>query len=192
MASGAVSSSRMPVPARQDEAMTMASPAARPGSYRRRRLRRRSFPGAPRRVRGRPSGLQGAAHRAGARQPCGLPWTPETAAAPGRRNSGQAQACPANARRAQPRSGGRTQAPERKETDEPASGTQKAENDNYHSQALESVKHHPRPNRQRSAEPRHKPHWPFDADAPRTLSVYQMLRSLDLGRFSLLSLTRTR
>ena len=39
--------------------------------------------GAPRRLRGRSSGLQGAAHRAGARQPCGLPWTPETSAAPG-------------------------------------------------------------------------------------------------------------
>jgi hypothetical protein len=29
-----------------------------------------------------------------ARQPCGLPLTPETTAAPGTRNSGQAQACP--------------------------------------------------------------------------------------------------
>jgi hypothetical protein len=40
-------------------------------------------------LRGRPSGLQSAAHRAGARQPCGLPWTPETTAAPGTRKSGQ-------------------------------------------------------------------------------------------------------
>ena len=52
-------------------------------------------PGAPRRVRGRPSGLQGAAHRADARQPCGLPWTPETTAAPGARKSGQARPAPA-------------------------------------------------------------------------------------------------
>jgi hypothetical protein len=37
----------------------------------RRRLRRRSFPGAPRRVRGRPSGLQGAAHRAARDSPAG-------------------------------------------------------------------------------------------------------------------------
>ena len=59
------------------------------------------FPGSPRRVRGRSSGLKGAAHRAGARQPCGLPWTPETSAAPGGRKSGQARACPA-ARGAQP------------------------------------------------------------------------------------------
>jgi hypothetical protein len=36
-----------------------------------------------------------------ARQPCGLPWTPETAAAPGARKSGQAQACPRAARGAQ-------------------------------------------------------------------------------------------
>ena len=50
--------------------------------------------GAPRRLRGRSSGLQGAAHRAGARQPCGLPWTPETSAAPGVRKSGQAQGLP--------------------------------------------------------------------------------------------------
>ena len=65
--------------------------------------------GAPRRVRGRPSGLQGAAHRAGARQPCGLPWTPETTAAPGARKSGQAQTCPRAARGAQtPGDGGPT------------------------------------------------------------------------------------
>ena len=69
------------------------------------------FPGSPRRVRGRSSGLKGAAHRAGARQPCGLPWTPETSAAPGGRKSGQARACPRRARRATPRGGGRTRAP---------------------------------------------------------------------------------
>ena len=38
-----------------------------------------------------------------ARQPCGLPLTPETTAAPGARKSGQAQACPRAARGAQTR-----------------------------------------------------------------------------------------
>ena len=44
---------------------------------------------------GRPSGLQDAAHRASARQPCGLPWTPETTAAPAARKSGRPRPAPA-------------------------------------------------------------------------------------------------
>jgi len=40
------------------------------------------------------------------------------------------------------------------ETDELASGTQKAENNRYRRQTLESVKHHLKPNRQRSVGPR--------------------------------------
>src|SRR5271166_6384409 len=63
-------------------------------------------------LRGRSSGLQGAAHRAGARQPCGLPWTPETSAAPGIRKSGQARACP--------RRGGRLRYPDAREQSEQA------------------------------------------------------------------------
>ena len=43
-----------------------------------------------------------------ARQPCGLPWTPETTAAPGSRNSGQAQACPATRAARRPRRHGRS------------------------------------------------------------------------------------
>ncbi len=68
------------------------------------------------RVRGRSSGLKGAAHRAARDSPGGLPRTPETSAAPGGRKSGQARACPARARGA-PRGGGRTRAPERQETE---------------------------------------------------------------------------
>ena len=67
---------------------------------------------APRRVRARPSGLQGAAHRAGARQPCGLPWTPETTAAPGARKSGRPRPAPALRAARKTRSGGRARAPE--------------------------------------------------------------------------------
>ena len=48
-------------------------PAARAQEHRRRRLRRRSFPGAPRRLRGRPSGPKGAAHRAARDSPAGCP-----------------------------------------------------------------------------------------------------------------------
>ena len=44
--------------------------------------------------------------------------------------------------------------PEREGTDELAPGTQEAENHRYRSQALESVKHHLKPNRQRSVGPR--------------------------------------
>src|SRR5438552_3359392 len=43
-------------------------------------------------------------------------------------------------------------------TDELASGTHKEENLRYRSQTLESVKHHLKPNRQRSVGPRHR--WP--------------------------------
>jgi hypothetical protein len=43
---------------------------------------------APRRVRGRPSGFQGAARR-WRDCPCGQPWTPETSAAPGAGGAGR-------------------------------------------------------------------------------------------------------
>jgi hypothetical protein len=51
-------------------------------------------PDAPRRLRGRPSGVQGAAHRADARRPAAA-LDPGASAAPGGRKSGQARACPA-------------------------------------------------------------------------------------------------
>jgi len=97
--------------------MTMTSPLRGPKSPEGGGFAAADPSGAPRRVRGRPSGLQGAAHRAGARQPCGLPWPPETAAAPGARKSGQAQACPALARGAQtPGGGGPREQAERQDT----------------------------------------------------------------------------
>ena len=71
-------------------------------------------------LRGRSSGLQGAAHRAGARQPCGLPWTPETSAAPGVRKSGQARACPPPRAARGPRRGGRLRYPDAREQSEQA------------------------------------------------------------------------
>jgi len=75
--------------------MTMTSPLRGPKSPEGGGFAAADPSGAPRRVRGRPSGLQGAAHRAGARQPCGLPWTPETTAAPGTRKSGRPRPAPA-------------------------------------------------------------------------------------------------
>ena len=58
---------------------------------------------------GPPLRPQGCSASRCARQPCGLPLTPETAAAPGARKSGQAQACPrACARRANPAVAGHT------------------------------------------------------------------------------------
>jgi len=92
-----------------------------------------------------------------ARQPCGLPRTPETAAAPGARKSGQAQACPRAARGAQTPQW-RTRASTRtlRGADELAFDTDKEENLSYRSQTLESVKHHLKPNRQRSVGPRHQ------------------------------------
>jgi hypothetical protein len=47
--------------------------------------------------------------------------------------------------------------PNPQRTDELASGTHKEENLRYRSQTLESVKHHLKPNRQRSVGPRHGP-----------------------------------
>jgi hypothetical protein len=76
--------------------------------------------------------------------PPGLPLTPETTAAPGARKSGQAQACPASARRATPPRHQHAR-PELEGTHELASGAQNAENLRYRSQALESVKHHLKP-----------------------------------------------
>jgi hypothetical protein len=91
-------------PDRQGEApVTVTSPLRGPKSPEGGGFAAADPSGAPRRVRGRPSGPQGAPHRAGARQPCGLPLTPETAAAPGTRKNGQAQACPRAARGAQTR-----------------------------------------------------------------------------------------
>jgi hypothetical protein len=49
---------------------------------------------------------------------------------------------------------GQWQAPNSKETDELAVDSQKAENNRYRRQTLESVKHHLKPNRQRSGGPR--------------------------------------
>ena len=48
-----------------------------------------------------------------ARQPCGLPLTPATTAAPGSRNSGQAQACPATREARKTRDGGARALPRR-------------------------------------------------------------------------------
>jgi hypothetical protein len=72
--------------------VTATSPLRGPEEHRRRRLRRRSFPGAPRRLRGRPSGLKGAPHRAARDNPSGAapdpgdhcgPWGQEERAGPG-------------------------------------------------------------------------------------------------------------
>src|SRR6266496_1084979 len=61
-----------------------------------------------------------------ARQPCGLPLTPETTAAPGTRNGGQAQACPRAARGVQtPAVAGHSSKPNARETDELAFDTHK-------------------------------------------------------------------
>ena len=73
----------------------------------------------------RPSGPKGAAHRA-ARAALRLPLTPETTAAPGTRKSGQAQACPRDARGAQtPRRTGMRKHPDPEGNDELAFDTQK-------------------------------------------------------------------
>jgi hypothetical protein len=87
----------------------------------------------------RPSGLQGATHRAGARQPCGLPWTPETTAAPGARKSGQAQACPRAARGAQTPRWRAHELPERQSTAEPAFDSHK-KRENYKPRVMSRIK----------------------------------------------------
>ena len=80
---------------------------------------------------------------------CG-PWGQEERAGPG--------LPPRCARRANPRRSPASASTRiQKETDELAFDTQKAENNRYHSQALESVKHHLKPNRQRSVGPRQTP-----------------------------------
>ena len=93
--------------ARQGEAMTMASPAARAQEHRRRRLRRRSSSGAPRRVRGRPSGPKGAPHRAARDSPAGCPWPrrPLRPLGPGR--AGRPRPAPAQRAARNPAAAGR-------------------------------------------------------------------------------------
>jgi len=132
------------------------SPLRGPKEHRRRRLRPRSFPSTPRRIRGRPSGPKGAPHRAARDSPSGPaldpgdhcgPWGRQERAGPGLPRQRPARKPPAAAARA-PRTRG-------KQTNwRPV--TQKAENNRYPSQALESVKHHLKPNRQRSVGPRHR------------------------------------
>ena len=78
---------------------------------------------------------------------CG-PWGQEERAGPG--------LPPRCARRANPAVAGARSTPDARETDELAFDTHKeAENLRYRSQTLESVKHHLKPNRQRSVGPRH-------------------------------------
>ena len=137
--SAATTASPCSAPTRQVRPRDRDQPAARAQEHRRRRLRRRSSPGAPRRLRGRPSGLQGAAHRAGARQPCGLPWTPETTAAPGARKSGQAQACPRAARGAQTPAVAGHEQPDASETAELAFDSHK-KRENYKPRVVSRIK----------------------------------------------------
>jgi hypothetical protein len=72
--------------------MTLTSPLRGPGSPEGGGFAAAHLPGAPRRVRGRPSGLQGAAHRAARDSPSGAaldpgdrcgPWGQEERAGPG-------------------------------------------------------------------------------------------------------------
>ena len=62
---------------------------------------------------------------------------------------------PRCARRAKPAVADMREHPNPQGTDELASGTHKEENLRHRSQTLESVKHHLKPNRQRSVGPRH-------------------------------------
>ena len=70
--------------------------------------------------------------------PCGLPWTPETSAAPGGRKSGQARACPRRARRATPAVAGAREHPNAGKQIELAFDTQK-ERKNYTNPLLGSL-----------------------------------------------------
>ena len=108
--------------------------------HRRRRLRRRSSSGTPRMLRGRPSGLNGCFASRCAGRACGAPLTPETAAAPGSRKSGQAQACPRAARGAQTPGGGGPQEPAgRQDTGELAFDSRK-EAENYKPRVVSRIK----------------------------------------------------
>jgi len=78
---------------------------------------------------------------------CG-PWEQEQRAGPGLPRQLARHANPAVAGVSGPH-------PELEGTDELAFDTQKAENYRYRSQTLETVKHHLKPNRQRSGGPRH-------------------------------------
>ena len=140
---------------RLDEAMTMTSPLRGAQEHRRRRLRRRSSPGRAAQGTGpplRPPGRCASRWRATALRAapdpgdhCG-PWGQEER---------QAQACPRAARGAQnPAVADVREHPNPQGTDELASGTHKEENLRYRSQTLENVKHHLKPNRQRSVGPR--------------------------------------
>jgi len=135
----------------------MTSPLRGAQEHRRRRLRRRSSPVRAAQGTGpplRPPGCCASRWRAAALRAaldpgdhCG-PWGQEER---------QAQACPRAARGAQnPAVADVREHPNPQGTDELASGTHKEENLRYRSQTLESVKHHLKPNRQRSVGPRHE------------------------------------
>ena len=89
---------------------------------------------------GPPLRPQGCSASRCARQPCGLPLTPETAAAPGARKSGQAQACPPRcARRANPLGGGAQEQAGRQDTGELAFDSHKAA-ENYKPRVVSRIK----------------------------------------------------
>jgi hypothetical protein len=88
-------------PTRQSEAMTTASPLRGPKAQKEAASPPLIFRHAAQ-ATGPPLRPQGCSASRCARQPCGLPLTPETTAAPGTRKSGQAQACPRDPRGAQP------------------------------------------------------------------------------------------
>ena len=135
----------------------MTSPLRGAQEHRRRRLRRRSSPVRAAQGTGpplRPPGCCASRWRATALRAaldpgdhCG-PWGQEER---------QAQACPRAARGTQnPAVADVREHPNPQGTDELASRTHKEENLRYRSQTLESVKHHLKPNRQRSVGPRHR------------------------------------
>ena len=88
---------------------------------------------------GPPLRPQGCSASRCARQPCGLPLTPETAAAPGARKSGRPRPAPRCARRANPGGGGPQEQPGRQDTDELAFDSQK-ERENYKPRVVSRIK----------------------------------------------------
>ena len=96
--------------------MTAASPLRGPKSIEGGGFAAAHLRGAPRRLRGRSSGLKGALRRFAPAMAMRPPLTPETSAAPGAGRAVRPRACPGQARGAQARRGGRLRIPGRQGT----------------------------------------------------------------------------
>jgi hypothetical protein len=138
--SAAMTASPCSVPARPGWGDDHGQPAARAQQLRRRRLRRRSSSGAPRMLRGRPSGPKGASHRAARDIPSGAALDPGDRCGPlGAGKAGRPRPAPALRAARKPGAGGPQGPAGRQDTGELAFDSHK-KRENYKPRVVSRIK----------------------------------------------------